>query len=367
MDFNGDRKYELELWSITGVKIADISHLAKGRKYSMQRNEAETLEFTLDLDVFEAYCAKIGTHPRNVLAPYQTEVKLKRNGVYLFGTQVIDAPISLSETESSISVKCTGYLNLFKDRYITKSYPDTTETTTIASDMLLTTQAQPNGNMGVTISPTPYITGVPHERNYVRDNIKDRLKGLTNLVESKFDFDFSADKVFRTYAQIGSVRNDVFLTYPYNIKSIVVERTGSNIFNKLYGVGSGFGADQVTATVAEGITDDSISQLAYYLREKIVQFNSVVEQTTLDQNTSARLAMLKDVLEIVKVTVTGNEFDLNYVGIGDRIRVAIQDHPFVDNVDGMWRVERMEVAIDDNDFETDIQLYFDNLGVDQNE
>ncbi len=361
MDFEGERVYELELWSIQGIKIADISHLAKNRKYTMQRNEAETLEFTLDLDKFEAFCASIGTPPRNVLAPYQTEVKVKRKGQYMFGVQVIDTPVTLGENSSEIQVKCTGYLNLFKDRYVTKTYT-ATDAASIARDLITTTQAQTNGSVGVTMDATQYDTGVLRDRTYTRDNVKDKIKALTNLIDGNFDFAFSWDKKFRVYQQLGSRRGDVEFTYPGNIKSVTIERTGTSLFNKIIGVGSGFGADQLTSTQG-----NTTSQNAYYLRERIVQYNSVTQQTTLDQNTAGALATLSEVLEIPKITVTGKEFDLGYIAIGDRIPVLINEHPFVDNVYGLYRIEKMDVTIDDNDFESDIQLYFDDMGVDQNE
>lgn len=367
MDFEGAKKYELELWSIQGVKVADISDLAKNRKYTLERNEAEQLEFTLDLDAFEAFCAGINTPPRNVLAPYQTEVKVKRDGQYLFGTQVVDCPIELAENSASINVKCTGYLNLFKDRYVTDSY-DQDDATTIAAGLILATQAQTNGSVGVTIGATQYLTGVLRDRNYERDNVKSNLQNLTSLIDGQFDFKFTHDKKFETYAQLGAVRSDLELNYGgegSNIKTATIERSGANLYNKIIGLGSGFGADQLVSD--PNVSSDEVSQLAYYLREKIEQFNSVSVQETLDQNTAARLELYKDLLEIPKITITGNEVTGAFISIGDRIPVYIRAHAFVDNVFGLYRVEKMAVTIDDNDFESNIELYFDNLGVDQNE
>jgi hypothetical protein len=361
MDFQGERVYTFELWSIAGIKVADISALAKNRKYTLERNQAETLEFTLDLDAFERFCASINTPPRNVLAPYQTEVKVKRNDVYIFGTQVVDCPVELGETAATITVKCTGYLNLFKDRYVTKTYTQE-DAAAIARDLFMETQAQPYGSVGVTLDAVQYDTGVLRDREYTRDNVKDKAIALTSLVDGNFDIAISWDKKLRTYEQIGSLRSDLEFTYPGNIKSVQIERTGTSIFNKILGVGSGFGDDQITSTA-----NDIPSQQAYYLREKIEQFNSVTVQSTLDQNTDGKLQMYKEVLEIPKITVTGAELDLDYVGIGDRIPVVIGGHAFVDNVLGLYRVEKMGVTIDDNDFESNIELYFDNLGVNQDE
>src|SRR5215210_163613 len=111
-------KYSIELWSGNGVLLADISRYVRNLKFAMQRNEAEDLSFDIDLNAYESLCASIGTHPLGILGPYQTDVKIKRNGTYLFGTHVGDAEVELGENDKTISVKAFGYLNLLLDRYV---------------------------------------------------------------------------------------------------------------------------------------------------------------------------------------------------------------------------------------------------------
>lgn len=376
MDFGNSRRYEIELWSQTGVRIADISALCLDRKYTLQRNEAEVLTFSLNLFAFESYCQNNlgGTDPHTLLAPYVTDVKVKRAGQYIFGAQVVDLTFDLAQesgggagattSDYRVLVTCTGYLNLFKDRYVTKTYA-ATEATSIASDLLTTTQAQTNGSVGVTIGSSPYLTGVNRDRTYQRDNVKLKIQELTTLIDGRFDFSFTWDKKFQTYGQIGAKRNDLKLIYGgplSNVAGFSLDRSGINLFNKIYGLGSGFGADQLQSTQA-----DNASQLNYYVREQIQQFNSVTLQPTLDQNTTAAVTLAKDILELPVVTVTGNQLPATFLSVGDRIPLQVNNHTWLSNINGLYRIEQMEVTIDENDFESEIKLTFDNYGVNQSE
>lgn len=382
MDFGGSRLYEIELWSAGGSRIADISALCFNRSYSIQRNEAETLTFSLDLFAFETYCLNNlgGADPHTLLAPYVTDVKVKRAGQYLFGAQVVDisfdgaadssAPGSGgggaqgSSHELTATVTCSGYLNLFKDRYVSKVYT-ATEATSIATDLLTTTQAQTNGSVGVTNAVSQYMTGVSRDRTYQRDSVKLKVQELTTLIDGNFDFAFTWDKKFQTYSKIGARRTDLKFIYGgplSNVAGFQLSRSGINLFNKVYGLGSGFGTDQLQSTQA-----DTASQLNYYVREQIQQFNSVSIQATLDQNTTAAVSLAKDILELPKITITGKELNANFLSVGDRIPLQVNNHTWLSNISGLYRIEQMDVTIDGNDFESAIQLTFDNYGVNQSE
>src|SRR5487761_1448261 len=136
MDFGAQRLYNIELWSTSGHIIADISHLCQNRSYTLTRNDAEQLTFDLDLTTFEAYCDSINVDPNAIIAPYATDVKVKRNGEDLFVTQVTGLDFTCSSRDTgtnpvigsyqltpintlgytnmkeSVTVTCTGYLNI---------------------------------------------------------------------------------------------------------------------------------------------------------------------------------------------------------------------------------------------------------------
>ena len=348
-------KYEFELW-INGVMVADISRLAQSRKFTIRRNDSEELEFGLDVTAFENHCEQAGRDPEATLVPYVTDVRVKRNGSYLFGVQVVDLNYTFAEDGGNIAVKCTGFLDLFRDRYITKSY-DEAEATEIARDMLDDTQVV-FGDFGVENGAEQYNTGVLRDRNYIDQNIKDALVNLTDLIDGNFDFAFSYDRKFSTYAMQGSYRPNLKFTYPYNIKSISTPKTGLNTYNYLIGLGSGFGEETVRSE--GGAAQDAVSRANYGTRMKIVSFNSVSDQTTLDQNTAAELQKSKDLLILPRITVSGEFCDLNTVWVGDRIPIEVQGHPSLP-LNDVYRIEQIECTLDENDAE-DIDLTVDNYG-----
>lgn len=351
-------KYELELW-INGVMVADISKLATNRRYTIKRNNAEELEFTLDVVAFEAHCVEAGRDPEATLLPYVTDVRVRRNGSYLFGTQVVDINYTFGEDGASMVLKCSGFLDLFRDRYITKTYT-AAESTDIARDMLDDTQIV-YGDFGVVDGPEQYDTGELRDRDFTDQNIKDALINLTDLIDGKFDFAFTYDRKFNTYAMQGSYRPSLKLTYPYNIKSISTPKTALNLFNYTIGLGSGFGEETVRSE--GGDAQDATSRLNYGTRMRIVSFNSVSDQTVLDQNTASENSQTKDLLILPKLTVSSEFLDLNTVWVGDRIPVEVQGHPSLP-LNDLYRIEQLSVTIDENDAEI-IDLTVDNYGFTQ--
>lgn len=344
--------YEVELWSRQGVLVADISVLVKSFNFTMQRNDAESFEMTLDLDAFEHLASSIGTMPMVMLNPYRTDIKIKRRGQYLFGVHVIEIGTELTEDEATITLKAVGYLNLLNDRFITKTYTNTYETD-IIQDFINETQSQPNGDLGITFGNMVQL--VQRDRIYERQNIKEGVVNLTKLINGNFDIAIDHNKVLSTYEMIGSDRSlELEFTYPGNIRQLSVPRTGINLYNKIYGIGAGFGDDQV-----QSIQQDTASQLEYGVHENIYTWNSVLEQATLDQNALARLNITRNMLEIPQVKVSGRDFDLDQYGIGDRVTVRVTSHPFLNTIDGIYRIERIAVAVDENQDE-DITLFFDN-------
>jgi len=349
------KKYEVELW-VNDVLIADISHLAQQLKWRKQRNEAESCSFSLDLVAFEQYAESINQHPRTLLDSYITDVKLKRNGEYLLGCQVVQVTPTFNQAGASLDIRADGYLNLFVDRYVTISFDDI-ESTEIANALLVETQSETNGDFGVDEGPLQYTTGVERVRQYVRENVKEELQNLTELVTGGFDFEFTHDKKFNTYASLGSDREDVVLTYPGNVETMTAPRNGQTIFNHIDGIGSGFGDEAITSTA-----DDAVSQMTYKRRELPLSFNGVSLQNTLDQKTDAELDKRRDILQLPQMTINGELFDLSDLSVGDRPVLVVKGHPYIDNIDGLYRIEVIDVTVDENESEA-ITLTFDDYGL----
>jgi hypothetical protein len=349
------QKYELELW-INGVQVGDISRIAKNRSFVLRRNASEDLKFTMDLTAFERYCALSGRNPLATLEPYVTDIRVKRNGTYLFGVQVVELNYTLDASGIKMDCRATGFLDLFKDRFITKTYTNE-EATALWRDAIAETQSgDPTDDFGVTDGVQQYTTDVLRDREYVDQNVRDLLVNMTSLVDGNFDFRFNYDRSYEIFQQIGSDRPGNKFTYPYNISSAAVPRTALNLYNYIIGLGSGFGEEALRS-----IQSDAESRLNYKTRQKIVTFNSVTEQTTLDENTSAYLQRVKDILMLPSIKTDGVFCDLSVIGVGDRVPVEVQGHAAIP-LNDTYRIEQIECSLDDNDAE-DISLTIDNFGL----
>lgn len=345
-------KYEIELW-VNGERVADISKLALDRKFLLKRNASEEFTFRMDIDAFEAYCASAGINPRAILEAYVTDVLVKRNGEYYFGTQIVDMPMTLDESGNNVSVLATGYLDLFKDRYITKSYTST-ERTEIFRDVIETVQVGDFMDWGILPGTVQYETDIDDaERTYVDMNVRDLLINLTDLSDGNFDFRFNPDRTYEIFERIGTIRSSKF-TFPYNVDSLAVAHGAGNLFNYIIGLGSGFGEEALRNETA-----DAASRGNYGTRQKPVSFNSVSVQDTLDKNTYAYLQKVSQILELPKLRVNGAFANLDSLSVGDTVPVEVVGHSLLP-LDDMYRIEQIECTLDENDEET-IEISVDNF------
>jgi len=201
-----------------------------------------------------------------------------------------------------------------------------------------------------------YNTGQLSDREYVDQNVRDGGVNLTNLSDGNFDFRFNYDRSVETFAQIGSDRPDMKFSYPYNVKSGKVSHTALSLWNYIIGLGSGFGEEALRT-----VTADPVSRGNHKTRQKIVSFNSVSEQQTLDENTYAYLQKVKDILELPTFNISGALADLDILGVGDRVPFEVVGHPALP-INGTYRIEKISVTLDENDAE-DIAITVDNYGL----
>lgn len=347
-------KYEIELW-VNGFLQADISKISTDRSYVLKRNDSEQLVFNVDLYAFENLCSELGTVPQAVLRPYVTDVRVKRNGIYKFGTQVVNVGINLTSDGAVMEIRCTGFLDLFLDRYLNVTYIEQ-DTADIFRDLINTTQIGTNMDMGVVEGAEQYETAVLRDYDYVDQNIKDGLMELSQLLEGGFDFKFYYDRSFEVFDELGSLRSNFKLTYPYNVKEMTVPQSAESLYNYIIARGSGFGDEALVS-----IQSDAASRVNYGTRMKLLSFNNIIHQERLDVASEVYLDQVKDILELPQLKVDGEFLDLDIVDVGDRIPVEILDHPMIP-LDGVYRIEQIEVELDENDAE-DITITFDNYGL----
>lgn len=342
-------KYSFELWSPDGELLADLGGRAKERHVALSRNEAEDIRWTLDRNEFYNFCRQAQLDPDALLVCNRIEVRIRRGQTYLCGGKLLKRRKRVTPDTQQIELKATGFLNLFKRRFTDAERIFTGEqATTIAATLITESQAQgDNWDFGVTIGNLATVG--THDRTYRDDEIKDSLQRLTRVEVAPFDFEFTHDKVFHTYASIGSQRPELIFEFPGNIRGYDLDEDGAITANHIRVLGSGSG----TEGSARVTVDDTESQLNYgVLEDKLLQ-SSVTDTDTLTDNGNAELAAIGRPFEILTIQVNGNvaPFVTDY-HIGDYVQVIIRE----ENIHAMYRVERIDLTIDENDNE-DVRLY----------
>ena len=354
-------KYTIELWDKHGNLLADFSGRATGRRITESRNYPESIEFGLDLNEFEKYCRDSGIDPKQLLITNSTEVRVRRAGTYLAGGQLVYKNVSINAQDQKIEVRVQGFLALFAKRYtgttpagfVSEVYTAAAGTaksrTDLAWTLISASQALTNGSFGITRGLTGGSTTLYDKTYGGRTNIMNALQAMTTYEADPIDIEFTYNKVFNTYAQIGSDRPDIIFEYPGNIRALEVPDDGTDVTNEVIALGQG-GADG-TQKPAFGV--DVSSQTDYQLRQDIVQTNGTDDSNggITDAAESARDAKSRP-LKIPALTINGDvaPFVTDY-RIGDRVRVKVNKHPLISDINGVYRVEKRTITIDDNDNE----------------
>lgn len=343
-------KYALELYSRSGLLLADLSGRAKNRRLIKSRNEADEIAWEVDLAEFEAYCRRIGVNPRSLLVNAQTEVKIRRGQSYLSAGQVVYFEPRITSEAQVMSIRATGFFNLLQRRYIPYRDFAAIDGTDIAWSIIDETQAQPNGDFGFTRGT--YDSVGLYNKTYVRENVKDALQELTKSETRPFDIEITHDKVVNMPATLGSNRPEIIFEFPGNIIELSLPSDATGLANQVIV----FGADSNTGDVVAP-EDDGDSQITYGLAQKLLSLSTKDVDSTLADRAQAELSAWSTPAEIPSIVVDGNRapFITDY-NIGDRVRVKFGKYDSISHINGMYRIEKYELTINEEDEER-VNLY----------
>lgn len=352
-------KYEIEIWNKDGKPLANIRQLCSNLAWSKKLNDSEAVSFTINLERFEELLASIGFagDPYGLLEVGSHDIRIKRNGAYIVGCNVIKLSYSTSDPGVNVTVSCAGYLNYYKNRYISASYTDWWQED-ILNDVIVKCNAMAGGDYGVRRGVTVGGQKTKRTRTYLRKEVKSLFQQMADVIDGP-DFDFSPDKKLNIYEAKGVYRPSVRLSYPGNIQSFSFDRSIEKVSNYVYAVGSGNGSDALTATA-----EDALSESRFYRREKVATYNSVVIENTLKDHADAIIHYTNEPIELPSVTVTDGVLDVSEVDVGDTIVLDLSGNLSLDHIDGNYRIQELNVTVDDNDSET-VAITFDGLDVDE--
>lgn len=332
--------YTVELWDLDGIFVADISHIIRtSLRLSSKLNDVEDISLTIDLVQFEKMCADIGVLPRNILEPYVTDIRIRRNGQYLMGGQVVAVQGNFNTSDYSLEIKATGYLNYFKDRYKTGNYTNKTYAQ-IAWQMIKDSQdTGANWDFGVTLGGDSASSGQAGNRvrEYDNQEIKDGIINLTKLENDNFDFYFTHDKKVYFTPRQGSDKPEIILEYPQNLASMIIAKDASTLANTILAIGSGMGDERIEAT-ANSVS----SQLNYKVRQRVSTYSDVSQMATLQAKVRGERDFYSELYSRPIVHVRPGELDINDVWIGDAVTIRNYVSTTL-SLDGLYRIVGLDI------------------------
>jgi hypothetical protein len=338
------------LWNPEGIMLADLTGRAKMRRLIQSRNEADDIYWQVGMVEIEQLARALHMHPNELLVTNQTEIRIRRGDEYIGGGQLIYRYPRVTTQTADFELRASGFLNLMSDRYTDDERIFTaTEATTITSTLITESQALTNGDFGITIGSLATV-GV-HDITYKAENIKDVIQA--NAAQFNFDFEFTHDKVFNTYAALGSVRPEIIFEYPGNIREFGAPEDGTRLANHVTALGSGSG----TQGNIRAVSEDADSQLDYKLRQDRINVSGVEDEADLQRHADVHRDTWSRPFEVPDLTVDGNiaPFVTDY-RIGDYVTVQCKQFRSLEHINGLYRIEKRQIEIDENDNET-VKLY----------
>lgn len=286
------------------------------------------------------------------LIRFRNHIVVKRNDTIVWGGPITDLTVSYTDVKGSIVVDCNDWLYHLKTRYTgsIKTYTNT-DISTIAWNLINTTQSSTNGYLAITDSST--LSGLSRTFTWENMIVSEALTDLSDIVGGiDFSFDYLVDSnnkltgvTFRTWPnRAGRLREDLNpFELGVNIKDITV-KTYQNIYNYSVMQGAGTGENVLTSTLSYGG-----SQTGYTKREVITPVKDVSLAATLSAYNQAYLNIF---------SVEQYLFDLNvYQGknpqygdyvLGDLVRVIsnIGNPEGLLNFNSWGRVKEIIVSVD---------------------
>ncbi|ODR25326.1 hypothetical protein [Mycolicibacterium porcinum] len=353
-------KYSIEFWDKHGNQLADYSGRAYNRRIMKSRNQPDEIRFSLDLNEFEDYCERSKVDPQTILIAGSTEVRVRRLGTYLSGGQLVYCEPVIDANNQRIDCIAYGFLWLFNKRRTgespagqvlevhTADYGTAKSRKDLAWYLISASQALTNGDFGITRGLTGGSDTL-YDKQYSLTNIKDALQAMTELETDPIDIEFTYDKVFNTYDQIGSDRPDIVFEWPGNILTFNAPDDATDVANEVRGMGEGSNDGTQEFRFAEDIP----SQTDYQLRQETLQTNGTDDSDGgITDAAEAYKEAKSRPLRVPRFTVDGSRppFVTDYQ-IGDRVTVKVNNHQLLAYINGTYRIEKWTLDIDDNDTE----------------
>lgn len=340
--------YRVTVKTLAGATRLELDGLYTGLKYTLTRNRADKIDVSFNMSKLEQIAHTNGDNLANALECGLNEVFIARGLNTVAAGRIDNLTGAADGTNTSLSLSASGWLDLFETRYTGAQRVFTNvDGGTIAMTLMSESQALTNGDELVTQGTLRSTLLRTIEYEY--KNIKEAIIQLSEAYGG-FDFEFTSDKKFNTFARIGET-TAIQLEYPGNLKSISVPFEGKSLVNQVTLRGQGQGTEQLVAT-----RNNTASAEAYRLRQRIMDYSDVKETDTLNKHGDELLRLYALPLSIPQIVLKENHNGLvlnRDLWIGDTVTIRTPFSDFMNQIEGAtYRVEQISVSVDANGRET---------------
>lgn len=355
-----DTQYEIQL-RFAGTLIGNIYPITTARSWSKVKNGVDQISFSVSMLKMQEWCEQRGTTLAEIVKPLKLDARVVRNGTPLLGGVLLEVPsysLSNDNVDCELAFNFDGYLNIYSGLYIR---PTLTYSSQPLNRYLVdilnranTLASNAGADTGVTLG---HIDTLGNDQN-TYDSYKAVKDALTEQTDNEtgagnFDIDFTYDRKFCIYKEMGEDRTDLVIRYPSVRGAVNATSVSFDAWNSLathvIGVGAGNGVGDggaaITAETSSSQDAFGISEFGYY--EQVFQDSSISRKPTLQNKISGILEKGTKVLLTPTIGVAGNQLDLgNTFWIGDRFSFENSFDPFVPT-SATLRVLQLDCTIDD--------------------
>lgn len=279
---------------------------------------------------------------RRVLAatiPHRTKVFVERDNALVWGGRVVP-PRDYSSSEGRLTINAEETLGVFAHRFLPDLTWSNTDQFDIFRGLVAALQAEPGGDMGLTVSPN--LSGVRRDHSYLRSDHTVGLTALVNLSELINGFDFATSV---SWDEHGRPKETIVLAYPLmgrfgsqtGLSMEYVRGSDSGgIASYSWSDGEGlFTRSWATTETEEGVTmiasttNHALIAQGYPLLEQRQSYDGIVNLETLQAHADALTIFSAGHRVTAEVTVRARPgLELGDWQMGDQALVRLTDYRF---------------------------------------
>lgn len=190
--------------------------------------------------------------------------------------------------------------------------------------------------------------------NYEWKKAKETLLDLSNMDSDNFWYEIDRYGKFNLWINRGSDAVNVALSYPKNVTNMEVTTDADNLVNYLVGDGSAdvkqdpmvSGIENTNASPFTWISSSEKSMQKYWALAEKARYDSERTIEALQADLEAEIYEKQNLQSVPIVKIENNAVTPDQFGLGDIVSVETHDIPYVQDVNGLYKIIGYDIRVD---------------------